>query len=130
MTSIGSVIGKAVVLAALLLSARTAMAAKSNDGFAAFWTQFRAAVAKSDQKAVSQMIKFPVLYIDERQESDFPLIWKGAFGKAQRECLTKQNPVRDTHEGTVSYSAFCGSLIYSFGKDGAGWKLTDFGEND
>ena len=130
MTSIGSVIGKALVVAGLLLSAGTAMAAKSNDGFAAFWTQFRAAVAKSDQKAVSQMIKFPVLYIDERQESDFPLIWKGAFGKAQRECLTKQNPVRDTHEGTVSYSAFCGSLIYSFGKDGAGWKLTDFGEND
>ncbi len=130
MTSIGSVIGKALVVAGLLLSAGTAMAAKSNDGFAAFWTQFRAAVAKSDQKAVSQMIKFPVLYIDERQESDFPVIWKGAFEEAQRECLTKQNPVKDTYEGTVSYSAFCGSLIYSFGKDGAGWKLTDFGEND
>ena len=102
MTSIGSVIGKALVVPGLLLSAGIAMAANSDDGFAAFWTQFRAAVAKSDQKAVSQMTKFPVLYIDERQESDFPVIWKGAFGKAQRDCLAKQNPVKDTYEGTVS----------------------------
>lgn len=130
MTSISSVIGKALIVAGLSLSAGTAMAAKSDDGFAAFWTQFLAAVAKSDQKAISQMIKYPVLYIDERQADDFPVIWKGAFGKAQRKCLANQKPVKDTYEGNVSYSAFCGSLIYSFGRVGAGWKLTDFGEND
>ena len=128
MNSFVSVIGKGLLV--LYLSAGSALAANGDDGFAAFWTEFKAAVAKSDQKAVSAMIKYPVLYIDERQEGDFPVIWKGAFGKAQRKCLAKEKPVKDTNEGKVYYSAFCGSLIYVFGKDGAGWKLTDFAEND
>jgi hypothetical protein len=130
MNSIGSVMGRGMLVAGLLISAGSALAAESDDGFAAFWTQFKAAVAKSDQKAVSQMIKYPILYHDLRQVADFPLIWKGAFKPAQRTCLSKEKPVMDKHEGKVSYSAFCGSLIYVFGKDGSGWKLTDFAEND
>lgn len=130
MNSIGSMIGKALLIAGLLVSAGSALGASSDDGFAAFWTKFQAAVAKSDQNAVSQMIRFPVFYHDDVQEKDFPVVWKGAFGKAQRKCLAKQKPVKDTNEGNVSYSAFCGSLIYVFGKDGADWKLTDFAEND
>jgi hypothetical protein len=110
--------------------ASSALAAGSDDGFAAFWTQFKAAVGKSDQNAVSQMIKYPAFYIDLRQVADFPVIWKGAFKPAQRTCLAKQKPVMDTHERKVGYSAFCGHLIYSFGKDDAGWKLTDIDEND
>ena len=129
MNSIGSVIGRGLLVAGLLIPAGSALAG-SDDGFAAFWTQFNAAVGKSDQKAVSQMVKYPILYNDLRQVTDFPLIWKGAFKPAQRSCLARQKPVKDTHEGKVSYSAFCGSLIYGFGKDGAGWKLTDFGVND
>lgn len=130
MNSIGSVIGRGLLVAGLLISAGSALAAGSDDGFAAFWTQFKAAVGKSDQKAVSQMVKYPVFYIDDRQAADFPVVWKGAFKPAQRTCLAKQKPVKDTHEGKVSYSAGCGHLIYSFGKDDAGWKLTDIGEND
>lgn len=130
MNSIGSVIGGGLLVAGLLISAGPALAAGSDDGFAAFWTQFNAAVGKSDQKAVSQMVKYPILYHDLRQAADFPVIWKGAFKPAQRKCLAKQKPVMDTHDGKVSYSAFCGSLIYSFAKDDAGWKMTDFAEND
>ncbi|MBN9595497.1 MAG: hypothetical protein J0G36_09095 [Afipia sp.] len=130
MNSIGSVIGRGMLVAGLLISAESALAAGSDDGFAAFWTQFQAAVGKSDQKAVSQMIKFPVLYNDIRKEAEFPVIWKGAFKPAHRKCLAKQKPVKDTHEGQVSYSAFCDDIIYSFSKDDAGWKLTDFGVND
>lgn len=130
MNSIGSVIGRGMLVAGLLVSAESALAAGSDDGFAAFWTQFQAAVGKSDQKAVSQMIKFPVLYNDIRKEAEFPVIWKGAFKPAHRKCLAKQKPVKDTHEGQVSYSAFCDDIIYSFSKDDAGWKLTDFGVND
>ena len=130
MNSIGSVIGRGMLVAGLLVSAESALAAGSDDGFAAFWTQFQAAVGKSDQKAVSQMIKFPVLYNDIRKEAEFPVIWKGAFKPAHRRCLAKQKPVKDTHEGKVSYSAFCDDIIYSFSKDDAGWKLTDFGVND
>ena len=130
MNSIGSVIGKALLVASLLISAGPALAASSDDGFAAFWTQFLAAVGKSDQQTVSQMIKYPVFFHDDVQADDFPVIWKGAFSKAQRKCLAKEKPVQDTYEGNVTYSAFCGSLIYVFGKDGADWKLTDFAEND
>ena len=130
MNAIGSVIGRGMLVAGLLISAGSALAAESDDGFAAFWTQFNAAVGKSDQKAVSQMFKYPLFYIDQRQVADFPVIWKGAFKPAQRTCLAKQKPVKDTHEGKVSYSAFCGQVIYSFGKDDAGWKLTDIDEND
>lgn len=130
MNSIGSVIGRGLLVSGLLISAGSALAAGSDDGFAAFWTQFKAAVGKSDQKAVSQMVKYPIYYDGQRQLADFPVIWKGSFKPAQRRCLAKEKPVMDTHEGKVSYSAFCGSLIYVFGKDDAGWKLTDFGEND
>lgn len=130
MNSIGLAIGKGMLVVGLLISAGSALAAGSDDGFAAFWTEFKAAVGKSDQKAVSQMIKYPVLYNDIRQEAEFPVIWKGAFKPAHRKCLAKQKPVKDTHEGKVSYAAFCDDIIYSFSKDDAGWKLTDFGVND
>ena len=130
MNAIGSVIGRGLLLAGLLIPAGSALAAGSDDGFAAFWTQFKAAVGKSDQNAVSQMIKYPVFYNDLRQVADFPVIWKGAFKPAQRTCLAKQKPVKDTHEGKVTYDAFCGEVIYTFGKDDAGWKLTEFGVND
>lgn len=125
-----AVIVRGLFVAGCLMSAGPALAAGSDDGFAAFWTEFKIAVSKSDQSAVSQMIKFPVLYNDIRQASEFPAIWKGAFKPAHRKCLAKQKPVKDTHEGKVSYAAFCGDIIYSFSKDAAGWKLTDFGVND
>jgi hypothetical protein len=130
MNSFGLAIGKGMILAGALMSATSALAAGNGDGFAAFWTQFNAAVGKGDQKAVSQMIKYPILYIDQRQAADFPVIWKGAFKPAQRSCLAKQKPVKDTHDGKVGYSAFCGHLIYTFGADDAGWKLTDIDQND
>lgn len=130
MNSIGSVIGRGLLVAGLLISAGPMLAAGSDDGFAAFWTQFNAAVGRSDQTAVSQMVKYPVFYIDQRQAADFPVIWKGAFKPAQRTCLARQKPVMDTHDGKVSYATGCGHLIYSFGKEDGGWKLTSIDEND
>lgn len=130
MNLIRSVIGRAMLVAGLLISAGPALAAGTDDGFAAFWTQFKAAVSKSDQNALSQMIKYPVLYNEIRRASEFPVIWKGAFKPTHRKCLARQKPVKDTHEGNVSYSAICDDIIYSFGKDDADWKLTDFGLND
>jgi hypothetical protein len=131
MNSIGSFVGRGLLVAGLLTSAGSALAAVSDDGFAAFWTEFKAAVSKSDQKAVSDMIKYPVLYQDLRKAAEFPVIWKGAFKPSHRACLAKQKPIKDTSpKGVVSYSAFCDSIIYSFAKDETGWKLTDFGVND
>src|ERR1044072_2661043 len=131
MNWIAQVIGWTLFVAGLLTSAGPTLAAGSDDGFAAFWTQFKAAVGKSDQKAVSDMIKYPVLYQDVRKVAEFPVIWKGAFKPAHRACLAKQKPVKDTSsKGNVSYAAFCDSIIYSFSKDASGWKLPDFCVND
>ncbi|ACA16008.1 hypothetical protein M446_1503 [Methylobacterium sp. 4-46] len=130
MNSFKSVIGSGLLVAGLLITAGPAVAAGSDDGFAAFWTQFKAAVGKSDQKAVSQMIKFPVFYNDLRQAADFPVIWKGAFNPAQRRCLAKEKTGKETQEGKVVYSAFCDDIIYYFSKEDAGWRLTNFGVND
>ena len=77
------------------------------------------------------MVKYPIYYDDgQRQVTYFPKIWKGSFDPAQRRCLAKQKPAKDTHEGKVTYNAFCDEIIYIFGKDDAGWQLTDFGVND
>ena len=130
MDSTRSVIGRGLLVAGLLISAGSALAAERDDGFAAFWTQFNASVGKSDQTAVSQMVKYPVFYIDNRQAADFPVVWKGAFKPAQRTCLARQKAVKDTHDGKVSYSAGCGHLIYSFGNEDGGWKLTSIDEAD
>jgi hypothetical protein len=62
--------------------------------------------------------------------ADFPVIWKGSFDRAERKCLAKQKPVKDTHEGEVTYNAVCNDTIYVFGKDDAGWKLIDFAVDD
>lgn len=130
MNLIGSVIGKGLIVAGLLISAGSALAAGSDDGFAAFWTQFKTAVRESDQKAVSQMVEFPIEYDGQRQATDFPMIWNDSFGPEQRKCLAGQKPVKDINEGKVSYVAVCDDIIYVFYKVGAGWKLTDFAVND
>lgn len=130
MNLIGLIICRGMLAAGLLISAGPALAQGTDDGFAAFWKQFNAAVGKGDQNAVSQMIKYPILYNDIRQASEFPVIWKGAFKPSHRKCLAEQKPVKDTHEGKVSYSAICDDIIYSFSKDDADWRLTDFGVND
>lgn len=131
MKSIGSVIGKGLLLASLLIPTGSALAASRDDGFAAFWTQFDAAVGKSDQKAVLQMLKYPIFYFDRQlQMADFPVIWKGSFGRAKRKCISKAKPVKETHDGQVTYDAFCDETIYVFGKDDTGWKLIDFAVND
>jgi hypothetical protein len=124
-------IGGGLLAAMLLLPIAPAFSAASDDGFKTFWEQFTSAVIKSDQAAVSRMVKYPIYYDGQRQITDFPVIWKGSFKPSQRTCLTKQKAVKDTDpQGTVTYSAFCGQLIYVFGKDGDSWKLTDFGSND
>lgn len=83
MSSIKSMIGGGLLVAGLLRSAGSALAAGSDDGFAAFWTHFKAAVSKSDKKGVSQMIKFPVSYNYIRKSVYFPVISKSASKQLQ-----------------------------------------------
>ena len=117
------------MVAALLLMAVAPAWAAPADGFGAFWPRFVAAVAKDDTAALASMTQLgPGLGDDS---ATFARFHAGHLGPAVRRCLAKAKPVRDVDPtGAVSYSAFCGEVIYTFSKPAGAWKLTDLGVND
>ena len=111
-----------------LVLAMPALAAPA-DGFAAFWPVFTAAAAKDDAKALASMVALGPGLGDNG--GSFAKFHAANLTPATRRCLAKAKPVRDVDpQGAVSYSAFCGEVIYVFSKTGGGWKLTDLGAND
>lgn len=115
---------------ATVVVATAAPAVGADDGFAAFWPTFAAAVAKDDQAALARMV-----VLSERVDQAAPLTFAkfhaDSLGPAARRCLAKAKPKRDVDEtGQVTYDAFCGEVIYSFSRSGGAWKLTDIGAND
>ena len=115
-------------LALSLVLAMPALAAPP-DGFAAFWPTFAAAAAKDDRKALASMVALGPSLGDSG--ASFAKFHAASLGPAARRCLAKAKPVRDVDpRGAVTYSAFCGEVIYVFSKAGGGWKLTDLGAND
>jgi len=99
------------------------------DGFAAFWPTFAAAAAKDDAKALASMIALGPGLGDNG--GSFAKFHAANLGLASRRCLAKAKPLRDIDpQGGVSYSAFCGEVIYVFSKVGGVWRLTDLGAND
>ena len=111
-----------------LALATPAMAARA-DGFAAFWTSFAAAAANDDAKALASMTVLGPGLGDNG--GSFAKFHAASLGPAARRCLAKAKPARDIDpQGAVSYSAFCGEVIYVFSKVSGAWKLTDLGAND
>jgi hypothetical protein len=118
----------ATLFLATLFLAPPGLAAPA-DGFAAFWPSFAAAAAKDDSKALASMTALGPGLGDNG--GSFAKFHAANLGLAARRCLAKAKPVRDVDpRGAVSYSAFCGEVIYVFSKVGGGWKLTDLGAND
>jgi hypothetical protein len=119
------------LIATLALGAPALAAAPAgNDGFAAFWTAFTAALAKNDRAAATSMMKPDTLGNTPGAAKTLDQYYTQNFGPRVRACLVKQRPERDVHDGQVSYAAFCGEAIYAFYKVGGAWKLTDIGAND
>jgi hypothetical protein len=117
-----------LAVALTLATVETAMGAPA-DGFAVFWPSFAAAAAKDDTKALASMIVLGPALGDTG--ASFARFHATNLGPKARRCLAKAKPTRDVDpQGAVSYSAFCGEVIYSFSKVGGGWKLTDIGPND
>ena len=118
-------------LAALALAAAIAapaMAAPA-DGFAAFWPTFAAAAAKDDTKALASMIVLGPGLGDDI--TTFAKAHAAFLGPKARRCLAKAKLDRQVDpEGTLSYSAYCGQVIYGFTKSGGAWKLTDLSPDD
>jgi hypothetical protein len=99
------------------------------DGFAAFWPSFTAAAAKDDTKTLATMIVLGPGLGDDIET--FAKAHAAFLGPKARRCLAKAKPDRQVDpEGTLSYSAYCGQVIYGFTKSGGAWKLTDLSPAD
>ena len=115
------------IIATLLLAAPAL--ARPADGFAAFWPAFATAAANDDTKALARMTALGPGLGD--YGGSFARFHAANLGLAARRCLANAKPARDVDaHGAVSYSAFCGEVIYVFSKVGGAWKLTDLGAND
>ncbi len=105
--------------------------AQEKQSFAAFWTQFRAAVAKNDKEAVASMTKFPVEIGENMSKAAFLKKYPEFFTRKVQACFAKEKPVSDkTPKGGVTYSLFCGEEIFLFEKVGGKFQFTGIGVND
>lgn len=101
-------------------------AAPAHGSFPGFWSDFRAAVAQGDARALGPLIKRPAA-ADIRPLS--PEAYLGeqikTLGKLRR-CLAKAKPARDGH----SYSVFCGDQGLFFDQVDGEYKFVEFFAND
>jgi hypothetical protein len=118
-----------LAVAALAVTAAAPALAAPADGFDAFWPKFVAAAAKDDKPMLASMTALGPGLGDDA--GSFAKFHADHLGAAARRCLARAKPVRDVDpQGGVSYSAFCGEIIYGFSKAAGAWKLTDLGVND
>ncbi len=94
--------------------------------FAAFWAQFKAAVAKQDSEAVAGMTKLPFT-IDGQAlgRAEYIKAYDKLFGKL-KSCLAKEKPIKDGE----SYSVFCGEQGLLFEQVAGEYKFVEFFAND
>jgi hypothetical protein len=97
--------------------------------FDAFWTQFKAAVAKGDKAAIAEMTKFPfdngAKYLSK---AEFIKQCGEFFDRKTQRCFSKAKPVKDDKRD--SYNVFCGETIFGFAKVDGEYRFTDMGVND
>lgn len=92
--------------------------------FAAFRSQFGAAMTRGDSAATRAMVRFPFLFGGHQVEADeFDSLWMSLFSEPLRPCLASANAVPE--EGR--YVLFCGPYGYYFDRTPQGWKLVEFG---
>ena len=110
--------------------------ARSEEGpkgqsFAAFWTQFKAAVAKNDKEAVASMTKFPVEIGENVSKAAFLKKYPEFFSRKVQACFAKAKPVADKNpQGGVTYSVFCREEIFLFEQVEGRYFFTGIGVND
>jgi len=113
----------------LINSAPSAEIKPEAQSFAAFWVQFKAAVAKKDNEAIAAMTKIPFPYgTTKLSKADFIKQCGELFGKKTQRCFSKAKPVKEDNRD--SYSVFCGEDIFSFEKVNGEYRFTDIGIND
>ena len=115
-----------VILASLVLT--NAQTNATAETFPAFWTKFKAAMARNDKEAIADVTKLPFLFDSkERDRAGFIQIYNRLFTRKIRQCIAKAKPEKEGE----NYDVFCGELIFYFGKDTDGkYKFLEFGVND
>ncbi len=97
--------------------------------FAAFWLQFKAAVAKNDKEAIAEMTKLPFPTGSKPwSKAEFIKECGTLFHGEARKCFAKAKPVKE--DDRDSYSVFCGEEIFVFSKVNGEYRFTDIGMND
>jgi hypothetical protein len=97
--------------------------------FAAFWVQFKAAVAKEDKEATAELTKFPFPYGSEQlSRAGFIKKWGEIFDQKTRKCFRSAKPVKE--DKRESYSVFCGEEIFVFSQVNGEYRFSDIGMND
>jgi len=108
----------------------SAAAAAPNDGFAAFYKTFAAAIAKDDQQALARMVVLSAALDDNDTPLTFAKFHHADLGPAARRCLAKGGAERNDGSDVPSYFVTCGHTMYAFSKTPAGWRLTDLSPDD
>jgi hypothetical protein len=106
-------------LALTILALLTPVAGAQGDGFAAFWKEFSAAIARKDKDRIRALTQYPS---KELEEKNFDVIWKDMFPLRMLACLAKAKPQRDGKAG--NYVAFCKDMIYGFERTPQGWRFS------
>jgi hypothetical protein len=95
--------------------------------FAAFWKEFKSAVAKNDQEAVVALSDVSLYrrngqFSKEAFLKEYPFL----FRRDVRKCFATAKPEKDRD----SYMVGCGEELFYFGKVNGAYKFTDIGMND
>jgi hypothetical protein len=106
------------------------IAAAEARSFAAFWVQFKTAVAKDDKEAIAEMTRLPFVYGTSKplSKADFIKECGKLFDQKTRKCFSKAKPIKEDNRD--SYSVFCGEEIFVFAKVNGEYRFTDLGMND
>jgi hypothetical protein len=121
----------AVATLAAALGAGAAVGAATNDGFAAFWKGFAAAVGKDDKAALASMTTLGPGLDDNDTPLTFAKVHAVLLGPAARKCLARAKPQGQADgNGQTEYFVTCGHVIYAFSKSGGDWRWTDTSSDD
>lgn len=101
--------------------------AKTDPEFNRFWIKFKAAVARNDKAAVTDMTKLPfMLGGKDLDRAGFIKQYSSLFTPKMRRCFARARPSKDQD----SMEIFCGQQIFLFAKVDGVYKFTEIGVND
>ena len=120
-------LARSLALVVGVLAGLSALPARADEAFDAFWSKFVAALNNDDVEGVHSLFRFPMKYQGGEVGRDaFPQIYDDWFDADARACLATTSPVED---GVDYYVAYC-ELIYVFVNTEKGWRFEGVDAND